>query len=49
MVQAVPSKLHGTEVRVRVTLAEGVARAAGEEAVQGVLGQYALHYVVEIA
>ena len=49
VVQAVPSKLHGTEVQVRVTLAEGVARAAGEEAVQGVLGQYAFHYVVEIA
>ncbi len=49
VVQAVPSKLHGTEVQVRVTLAEGVARAAGEEAVQGVLGQYAFHYTVEIA
>ncbi len=49
VVQAVPSKLHGTEVQVRVTLTEGVERAAGEEAVQGVLGQYAFHYTVEIA
>jgi fatty-acyl-CoA synthase len=47
-VEAVPSKLHGTEVRVSVSLAEGVEQAAGEDAVQGVLGQYAFHYVVEI-
>ena len=47
-VQAVPSKLHGTEVRVQVALAEGVSQAAGEEAVQRVLGQYAFHYVVEV-
>ena len=47
-VQAVPSKLHGTEVRIVITLAQGVERDAGEEAVQGVLGQYAFHYVVEI-
>ncbi len=48
-VQAMASKLHGTEVAIRVWLAEGVDRAAGEEAVQGVLGQFAFHYVVEIA
>ena len=48
-VQAVPSKLHGTEVHVQVRLAEGVDAAAGEAAVQGVLGQYAFHYVVEVA
>ena len=46
-VQAVPSKLHGTEVKIRVILADE-AGEAGEEAVQSVLGQYAFHYVVTI-
>ncbi len=48
-VQAVPSKLHGTEVRIAITLAEGVAGKAGEEAVQRVLGQFAFHYDLTIA
>jgi fatty-acyl-CoA synthase len=47
-VEAVPSKLHGVEVKIHITLAEDVDRSAGEEAVQGVLGQYAFHYILEI-
>jgi fatty-acyl-CoA synthase len=46
-VQAVASKRHGTEVQIHITMAEG-AGVAGEKAVQGVLGQYAFHYVVTI-
>jgi fatty-acyl-CoA synthase len=47
-VEAVPSKLHGVEVKIHITLAEDVDRSAGEEAVQGVLGLYAFHYILEI-
>jgi len=47
-VQAVPSKLHGVEVTISILLAVDADRAAGEKAVQDVLGQYAFHYVVTI-
>ncbi len=48
VVQALPSKLHGTQVHVSVVLVPGVEQAAGEAAVQAVLGQYAFHYQVEV-
>ncbi len=48
-VRATPSKLHGTEVHVQVTLAADVSPAAGADAVQRVLGLYAFHYEVDIS
>ena len=49
LVQAVPSKLYGTQVNVQVTLKEGVTISSGEEAVQTVLGLYAFHYDISIS
>ncbi len=49
LVQAVPSKLHGTEVKILVRLKTEVTKSSGEEAVQAILGQYAFHYEVSIS